>query len=143
MVTRREFPISLASAAILLAGCASILGTKRQVVRVETNPEGAHIVLKYGNEVVYDGAAPFEGEVRKKLKLVVTASAEGFAPREATFRKATGDWYKANLWFLPFCWVGYLIDRSNGSAYKYAPATLKIDLTSAEALPGPDDEYDE
>ena len=115
---------------LVFFGCATMFGSRTQVLKVETTPAAALLLVKYGSQVIHDGPAPWEGEVEKKFPVFVTASSSGYVQQEVRFRRSAGDWYRANLWILPFCWVGFLVDRSNGSAYKFVDPERHIQLVS-------------
>jgi hypothetical protein len=66
---------------------------------------------------------------------MVTARAPGFLERTVEYpRKRTG-WYIANISTLMFCWIGFIVDRRNGSMYVFQKKELMVTLNPDTDLP--------
>ena len=120
-----------------LSGCATIFSGTSQRIRVTTRPKDADITVLYGEEVVYEGKAPWSGSVGRKFKYptVVEARKEGFIFQRVELRKARSGWYRWNFLTL---WLGMIVDRISGAAWKYPNPAVHIPLEEKKAPPPPD-----
>ena len=109
----------------LIAGCATIMSGTTENLTVTTTPEDAEIVVKHGNEVVYDGKAPWTGPIRKRLPIRVTAKKEGYKNRVQEVPRKVSFWYRMNYLLLA---TTLWIDKRNGSAWILVQPSVHLEL---------------
>lgn len=112
------------SALTLLAatGCSTIVKGKDQVVTINSNIEDAQITVN-GVPV---GKTPFTGPILRDSKTVVSVSKDGYVTKTVTLDTAIEPIFWGNIIIGGV--LGSTTDMSTGSMYKYAPATIQIDL---------------
>lgn len=112
------------SALALLAttGCSTIIKGKDQVVTINSNVEDAQITVN-GVPV---GKTPFTGPILRNSKTVVGVSKDGYVTKNVTLDTSIEPIFWGNIIIGGV--LGSTTDASTGSMYKYAPATIQIDL---------------
>jgi len=116
--------LSLAMAVVmtLVVNCATILVGKNQTVTINSNVTGA--VITIDGKVI--GKTPFTGEIKRGAKtLKLTKS--GYTDKSITFDKKIEPIFFGNV--LIGGLFGSSTDFSTGAMYRYAPATIQIDMT--------------
>ena len=106
----------------VLAGCSTITKGKTQQVTIDSNVEGATVLVN-GNE---REQTPFTGLIERSSSTTVTLKKKGYKRKSVTL----------DTTFEPIFWgniivggvIGSTTDASTGAMYKYAPSTINIDL---------------
>jgi len=116
------------------AGCASIVKGKTQNVSIESNVRGATIIVD-GQTV---GKTPFSGPIPRGSDTTILVKKDGYEPRRMTLSTEIEPIFWGNIIFGGF--FGSTTDMGTQAMYKYAPATIMVDLevAAAEAKPAPE-----
>lgn len=125
-VTRLTFA---ACAALLLAGCASVIHGTNQEVTISSTPTGAHITIN-GQ---YYGRTPRVLNLRRKEYYVVQLELEDHKPYEITLQRAISPWILGNALFGDV--IGVTLDAVDGAFYRIHPSTVVATLTPAHVEP--------
>ena len=107
---------------LAVTGCATITQGRTQTVSINSNVSDAQITA---NGVVV-GRTPFTGLIARSNSTVVTVSKEGYVSKTITLDTSVETIFWGNIIIGGV--VGSTTDLATGSMYKYAPATLQIDL---------------
>ena len=129
-----------AFAALLLSGCASIVGSPQESVSFNSNIENATMVLKNKkNMVVYSGKLPMTLSLKKKAGFfsgeTYTASVRktGYASQEQILDTGLSGWYWGNILFGGL--IGMLIvDPATGSMWTFDTDNVFINLSEKNQL---------
>ena len=123
--------IYISALAILFAsGCASIIKGTSQTVSINSNVEGADVIVN-GERV---GTTPFTGPIKRKSGTTVTVRKTGYQTKTVTMTTEIEAIFWGNI--ISGGVIGSTTDLTTGAMYYYAPATLEIDLNaSAESAP--------
>ena len=119
---------ALAASSMLLSGCASIMGDNDQIITVNSQPEGAHFVVK--DE---DGVAVAQGVTPQTVTLAkssggyfgakdyeIAFSKEGLNSVTVPVHHSVSGWYYGNIVFGGL--IGWLaVDPFNGGMYNLKP----------------------
>lgn len=111
----------VALAAVLAAGCASIVKGTRQTITISSNVDGADVLLD-GLKV---GTTPFVGEVPKNKATLVVQKA-GYRANTVSLAKSLEPMFWGNI--IIGGTLGSITDFASGAAYQYAPASYQVDL---------------
>lgn len=111
------------TAALTLAGCATIASGTRQSLSVTSNVDGAEVYLD-GQKV---GTTPFIGVVKKNGKML-RIEKEGYRSETVVLSKSLESIFWGNI--IIGGTLGSITDFASGAAYSYAPATYQVDLRS-------------
>ncbi len=111
----------------LILGCSTILKGKTQIVSINSNVKGADVIVS-GITV---GKTPYNGPIQKDSSTTVTLIKEGFDTKTATLSTEFEPVFWGNIIFGGF--LGSTTDSATGAMYKYAPATIQIDLEKTQA----------
>lgn len=112
---------------LFLSGCASIVNGTSQPVSINSNVKGADVIV---NGVTV-GKTPYNGPIKKGNKTTVTLQKDGYDPKTITLSTEIEPIFWGNIIIGGV--LGSTTDLATGGMYKYAPATLQIDLEKAEA----------
>jgi hypothetical protein len=124
---------AVALAAVLSAGCATLVKGTTQSITVSSNIDGAEIFLD-GQRI---GATPYAGPVPKnKGTLMVQKS--GYKTQTVALSKTLEPIFWGNI--ITGGTLGSLTDFGSGSAYQYAPASYQVDLK--EEAPQAQDDFE-
>ena len=131
---------TVALCALLLTSCASILSKSTYPVTFDTNPSGAHLVIRDKNGgAMFDGNAPttitlpasagfFSG-----ARYTVEATMPGYAAATGTLEAGLDGWYIGNILFGGL--IGILIvDPATGAMFKLDDR-VTIELQQGPAVP--------
>lgn len=113
--------VSLAS-----VSCASIVSGRSQQVPVVTNPSGATVTV---GTMTQASPATFLLDRRQGV-YVVKVEKEGYQPIEIVLRKGVNGWVWGNLIFGGL--IGLVIDISSGSASKFTPDEVEVNLVQQQ-----------
>lgn len=112
----------LLAAALLLAGCASIMHGTTQQVAVSSSPTGAQVSVNG----MQHGVTPVIADLKRKDNHVIRVTLDGFQPFEMALTRSTSGWVWGNLVFggIP----GLAVDAITGGLYKLAPEQVTAQL---------------
>lgn len=113
--------VSLAS-----VNCASIMSGRSQQVPVVTNPSGATVTV---GTMTQASPATFLLDRRQGV-YVVKVEKEGYQPVEIVLKKDVNGWVWGNIIFGGL--IGLVIDISSGSASKFAPDEVEVNLVKQQ-----------
>ena len=119
--------ISLICAGILLASCATIVGGTSQNVSINSNVKGAEITVN-GLTV---GNTPYTGPIKRGNSTIVTLRKNGYETKTITLSTEIESIFWGNIIIGGV--LGSTTDLATGGMYRYAPATLQIDLEKVQA----------
>ncbi len=116
--------VSMAAAAVV-AGCASIINGTSEQVTINSNVKGATVQVAGGTV----GVTPFTGPIPRGAGTTLIVSKEGYESKTITL----------NTEIEPIFWGNIIIggvfgsttDMATGAMYKFAPATIQVDLERA------------
>ena len=118
--------VALVSAAVILAGCCSIIHGTSQEVGVSSSPTGAKVVVN-GSQMATTPATlnlKRNGSHRIRLEL------DGYQPYEMTLTKSVSGWVWGNIVFGGL--IGLAVDAIDGAIYKLAPEQVSAQLLKGE-----------
>ena len=108
------------------SSCATIVSGRNQSLPVISYPSGATITL--GN-MKQTSPATFVLDRRQEVYLVKIEK-DGYEPVEVTLKKGMNGWVWGNLVFGGI--IGLIIDISTGSASKFVPDEVEVNLVKNE-----------
>lgn len=118
--------VCLGMSAIFFSGCASIVGGTSQVVSINSNVKGADVIVNGANV----GTTPYNGPVKRGKSTTVTIQKTGYDSKTITLNTEIESIFWGNIIIGGV--LGSTTDLSTGAMYKYAPATLQIDLEKSQ-----------
>ncbi len=122
---KRMSLVTLLVAMSLMAGCATILSGKTQNISINSNVDGADITL----DGTLIGKTPFAGVINKPKGTAgssITVSKAGYTSKTIMYGAEIEPTFWINiLTGGPF---GSTTDMATNSMYKYAPASINVDL---------------
>lgn len=119
---------TIALAAVLAAfgsGCATIVSGKTQTVTIDSNVKDAEVVV----EGAVLGKTPYNGPLKRAKETTLLLRKEGYENKTVTLNTEIEPVFWGNIICGGF--FGSTTDYATGSMYKYAPATINIDMTPA------------
>ncbi|MCU6511730.1 hypothetical protein NLK75_01560 [Escherichia coli] len=128
--------IGVVAGAILLSGCATIVGDETQLVQVNSNPSGASFNVKdESGVIVAQGKTPqgvtlakSDGSYFGKKSYQITMEKDGYEPVTLPIKANANGWYiGGNLVFGGL--IGWLaVDPFNGGMYTLKPKEANASL---------------
>jgi hypothetical protein len=109
-----------------LSGCATIVVGKTQVLTIDSNIRDAEVVVN--GKVI--GVTPYTGPVERGSTTTVTLRKPGYSNKTMTLNTEVEPVFFGNIICGGF--FGSTTDNATGAMYKYAPATINLDLVAAE-----------
>ncbi len=119
--------ISIACLGLFFAGCASIVGGTSQTVSINSNVKGANVIVNGANI----GTTPYNGPLKRGKSTTVTLQKDGYETKTITLNTEIESIFWGNIIIGGV--LGSTTDLATGAMYKYAPATLQIDLDKVQA----------
>lgn len=116
----------IALLALSAVGCSSIIKGTKQVVSINSNVKGAEIIVNGSNV----GKTPFTGHIERGSSTTVVLQKSGYETKTITLSSEIEPIFWGNIIIGGV--VGSTTDMATGAMYKYAPATLNIDLEKAQ-----------
>lgn len=110
-----------ALAAVLAAGCATIVKGAKQSITVSSNVDGAEVYLD-GEKI---GTTPYAGPVSKN-KGTLMVQKPGYKTTTVSLSKTLEPIFWGNI--ITGGTLGSITDFASGAAYQYAPASYQVDL---------------
>jgi hypothetical protein len=117
---------SLFFALFVFAGCATIVKGTNQTVSINSNVNGAEVIVN-GERV---GVTPFTGPIKRKSGTTVTVQKLGYQTKTITLTTEIESVFWGNIIIGGV--LGSTTDLATGAMYYYAPATLEVDLVKAD-----------
>ncbi len=114
--------LSILALALLSTHCATIVSGKTQTITIDSNVKDAEILVN-GASV---GKTPYTGPVIRSKSSTVTLKKDGYASKTITMNTEIEPMFWGNIIIGGV--LGSTTDNSTGAMYKYAPATLTVDL---------------
>ena len=109
---------------VTITSCATIISGKTQSIPVVSNPSGAIVTIGAMKQM-----SPATFILDKKQDYVVKVEKEGYEPVEIVLRKGVSGWVWGNIIFgIIGGAIGVSIDMANGSATKFEPSTVEVNL---------------
>ena len=107
------------------SGCATIVHGNRQMVTINSEPDGATVKIDG-----LKGKTPFSASLARNNDYVVSIKKQGYKEEQVQITKSfSGLSIIGNiLWLL----VGVLIDFASGSAYNLSPTKVNVELEKAD-----------
>ena len=102
-------------AALILAGCASIIHGGSQKVGITSEPIGAEVTIDNKPH----GATPLVAKLARKDNHMGRIEMAGYEPLELTLTRDISGWFWGNIGFGGI--IGMAIDAASGSMYKLTP----------------------
>mgnify|MGYP003432182605 CR=1 FL=1 len=118
---------SIVYLSLFLSGCASIVNGTSQLVSINSNVKGADVIVN-GMTV---GTTPYNGPIKRAQSTTVTLQKDGYESKTITLNTEIESIFWGNIIIGGF--LGSTTDLATGAMYKYAPATLQIDLDKTQA----------
>jgi hypothetical protein len=112
------------SVAFLMSSCATIVSGSRQVVKFDSTPTAATIII----DGVERGKTPFETKLRRADEHTVVIKLEGFKTYETKLTKKFNAWYLGNIIFGGL--IGVIVDPLTGAIYSLSPNKVHGELNS-------------
>lgn len=140
MIAKRMIVVLLLLPALCLSGCATIVNKDVFPLTVNSNPEGANILIVDENgKKMYSGTTPstlslVAGESYFHAKTyTITFSKPGYADQYATVKSTFSGWYFGNILFGGI--IGLLIvDPISGKMWKLPTDNVTMDLSQKLAM---------
>lgn len=107
---------------LTLAGCATILGGKTQILTVNANVEGAEVFL---NDRLL-GTTPLSVSIKRGQVGVLRVTADGYQPYQIAMNKKISTLFWVNI--LSGGSFGSTTDYATGAMYEYEPSTYMVSL---------------
>jgi hypothetical protein len=126
---------SLAAAAVVLSGCATITRGTSQKFAIETSPDKADVKLSTGQTCV----SPCKLKLKRKEGFVVTATKSGYEKASTTVQskvKGGGAAGAAGNMLLGGV-IGIAVDATNGSMNDLTPNPVYLELKPLAAVAAP------
>jgi hypothetical protein len=105
-----------------LSSCSSIINGSKQIVTIESNVKGADININ-GSSI---GTTPYTGPIKRSGTTVVRVAKTGYSSKTITMSADIEPIFWGNI--IVGGVFGSSTDYGTGAMYKYAPATIQVDL---------------
>lgn len=112
----------IAAAALVLAGCASIVSGSKQSIAFSSAPPGAAVTV----DAAKIGVTPVTVPLARKLEHDVTIELQGYKPYTVKLQKNLNGWFIGNVIFGGL--IGIVVDASTGAMYKLTPGVVSAQL---------------
>ena len=108
----------------LTSGCASILKGSEQPVNINSNVDGAEVLVN--GQLV--GRTPFTGTIKRTSDIRLTVQKDGYKSRTITLDTGIEPVFWVNIFIGGV--FGSTTDFATGSMWKVSPNTYNVDLKS-------------
>lgn len=125
MINRILTTLALTAA---LSGCASIVAGTSQVISINSNVQGANVMINGGTV----GVTPFTGSIPRGKDTTVTVSKAGYQPQTITLSTKIEPIFFGNIIFGGL--IGSTTDLATGALFEYAPSSYYVNLTAGTAM---------
>lgn len=112
-----------------VTGCATIVSGTSQRLPVASMPSGAIITVGTQKQM-----SPATFLLDKHQEYVIRVEKEGYQTVEIPLRKGLSGWIFGNILLFPWIGtvIGILVDIATGSAVKFSPSPLEVNLIKQE-----------
>ena len=127
----------ICGAALLLAGCASIVHQTTQQIPVKSEPAGAAVTVACG-DVQNDPKLVTPTVVtvhRRPEHCTVSIAKDGYQRAEVSLRRSMSGWYLGNILFGGI--IGLIVDGANGAMYNREPDAIDVKLQASSGTTAP------
>lgn len=111
---------------LVVSSCSSIVNGTSQTVSINSNVKGADVIVN-GKTI---GQTPYNGPIKRAKTTTVTLTKSGYDTKTITLSTEVETVFWGNIIIGGV--LGSTTDLASGAMYKYAPATLNIDLEKSE-----------
>ena len=118
------------TAALGLAGCATIMHGTTQDIGLQSTPTNAKVTV----DGLPMGSTPVVTKLSRKDNHIVKLTLDGYQPFEATITRGTSGWVWGNIVFGGL--VGLAVDAMSGGLYTLNPAQVSGQMTQGAATRG-------
>jgi len=122
MFKKFSFLLLVGATISIMVGCASITKGQVQDVTIDSNVQGAEILIN-GARV---GTTPYSGILARNSKTKLTLQKEGYRSKTIVLDTSIEPVFWGNI--LLGGGIGSTTDAVNGSMYKYTPGNIVVDL---------------
>lgn len=112
------------------SGCATILTSKTQDIRLRAYPEDAVVQVDGKPAVATNAVLPLTRSEPHSIEV----SRDGFSAKRIAVKQGLNPWFFANILFGPFFFVGMIVDGVTGQVNELEPAEITVNL-DAERSP--------
>ncbi|MCR6632885.1 MAG: hypothetical protein NVV74_24135 [Magnetospirillum sp.] len=125
--------LPLLAAALLAAGCSTVIDGTRQTIRVNSDPARAACVLTRDAQIIAETVTPGRVEVEKdKRDIQMVCSAEGYEDKLLTLRSGLAPAAFANI--VGTAGIGWAVDSLTGADNSY-PEVVTVILRKPRPKP--------
>ncbi len=113
-------------ALLLIAGCATITGGTEEVIRIESTPSGAKVMITVDDKEV-EYTTPSDISLSRGEEHVLTVEKEGYKTATVELRRKFRGWTTIGgniVWLLP----GLLVDGLSGAWWEFEENTIRLTL---------------
>jgi hypothetical protein len=114
--------VVVVSAALVLAGCCSIIHGTSQEIGVSSSPTGARVLVN-GSQM---GTTPATLNLKRNGSHRIRLELDGYQPYEMTLTKSVSGWVWGNIVFGGL--IGLAVDAIDGAIYKLSPEQVSAQL---------------
>lgn len=114
-------------AAVLLAGCGTLINGTHQDIEIHTDPPAAHYQVKPNGP---SGTTPASVHLARSEFYSVLIQKEGYEPQVVRLSRDMSGWIWGNL---PLGVIWALVDGFSGGAYKLSPTMVSATLVPIES----------
>ena len=126
---------------LILAGCASIVGDRTQLIPISSSPDEADIVIADETGMnVFKGKTPTTVTLQKsdgsywgKKNYIVKISRAGFQTQTIPIKASANGWYIAGNLIFGGLIGWFIVDPLNGAMYTLSPDQVRAELGGASA----------
>src|SRR5215470_1617819 len=108
-------------------GCATILSSDKQEVKLKAYPPDAKVVV--------DGHDAPSGAIQlsREKQHYIDVTKDGFDSRRVTLKQTINPMFFVNIALLPFFWAGMLVDAMTGRMNELEPTDVTVNLSPHDA----------
>ncbi|MBI4835614.1 MAG: PEGA domain-containing protein [Planctomycetes bacterium] len=134
---------SLVFLSVLSAGCATMVSGTKQRIKINTQPQGATVVIEetWDRKVSMTLTTPAEVQLPRKYSYHVTVDKKGYYPARRGIGRKPNKAVAGDLVILPIHWWGTLMglvlggaDHFTGAIWTLSPSEINIELKVAEEV---------
>jgi hypothetical protein len=124
----KKFGSLVACIAILVqAGCATIMGGPKQIVAIDSTPDGAVVTsARAGMAATIDYTTPATVTFERKGHYILTFSKDGYDSKQVELLRSIRGWML--VWDIVWFPVGIVVDAITGAWYRIEPEQVTVTL---------------
>lgn len=136
--TKKIKTIMVSAVVLVVAGCATIVGDKTQLMNISSNPSEAGIsITDERGQVVFEGKTPTNVTLQKsdgsywgKKSYTVKIEKPGFSEQTIAVTATANAWYIGGNIIFGGLIGWFIVDPMNGSMYTLSPQDISSTLTA-------------